>query len=100
MKITLDTDRLANNSDPQELTSLETVLRGFLDFIRALQGKKEALPEAPLSTPPKPPVNDPPKDPVGDVIIEGLKQNQRQAMIPRKSGWMSIGFGKVDDKHI
>ena len=42
-----------------------------------------------------------PVDTVGDVIIQGHKIQQEQAMRPRKrSGWTSIGMGKADDKHV
>jgi hypothetical protein len=40
-----------------------------------------------------------PSDPVGDVIIMDHKKKQELAG-RRKSGWTSIGFGKVDDRHV
>ena len=39
-------------------------------------------------------------DPVMDQIIGSLKSKQRMASKPSKPGWMSVGFTKVDDKHI
>lgn len=98
MKINLDSDDISENTDPEELTGLSTVLQAFLDFVQKLQRKPDAVPEKPSPEP----KNDLPDDPVGDVIIEGFKSSQRQAMIPRKkSGWMDINVPKsVDDRHI
>lgn len=42
-----------------------------------------------------------PADPVGDIVITYHKKQQANASLGRKpSGWMSVGFGKCDDKHV
>jgi hypothetical protein len=40
-------------------------------------------------------------DPVGDIVAIDHKDKQAKATSGRKpSGWLSIGFGKVDDRHV
>jgi hypothetical protein len=39
-------------------------------------------------------------DPVMDQIIGTLKAKQRKASKASRPSWMSVGFTKVDDKHV
>jgi hypothetical protein len=40
-------------------------------------------------------------DPVGDIVLQDHKDNQAKAMSGRKPrGWLRLGFGRVDDKHV
>lgn len=105
MKIKLDTPDLTQDTDPQELTGLEHVLRTFLEFAHKLQGKPGADIDSKEQESKR---NDQPEDPasdiVGDVLINQFKIQQQKAMTPRReSGWMRGSTGQAascDDRHI
>ena len=80
--------------DPESIDRLDDSKKHeLLDWLRELVVYVEnslGVPSSPIRP-----------DPVMDQIIGGLKSKQRMAYKqPSKPGWMSVGFGKCDDKHI